>query len=296
MSDKYVIFHIDGGAGKSVLATAVVSSIKNFYPDRKLVVISAWPDIFLHNPLIYRVYKPGLCAYFYEDFIKNKDSIILKHDPYNSGEFINRSEHILDIWCNTFNIPNVCSKPQLFLTQREILNVSNMLAKQGPVLLIQSNGGSEGQNPNYSWARDFPISIIQDIVNTVYKNYNKIIHIRRQDQPQLENTISITDSLRNLMCYTYLSDKFILIDSFIQHVAAAFDKKSLVGWISNLPETFGHQCHVNIVPHIKPSFRHSIDSYMEEHDWTGRRLYECPYDDLDNLFDKQLFLNYLNYE
>jgi superfamily II DNA or RNA helicase len=49
------------------------------------------------------------------------------------------------------------------------------------------------------------------------------------------------------MCYTYLSDKFILIDSFIQHVAAAFDKKSLVGWISNLPETFGHQCHVNIV-------------------------------------------------
>ena len=65
--DKYVIFHIDGGAGKSVAATAVCTSIKEKYPEHKLVVVTAWPEVFLHNPKVYRVYKTGNFAYFYEE-------------------------------------------------------------------------------------------------------------------------------------------------------------------------------------------------------------------------------------
>ena len=36
--DKYVIFHIDGGCGKNIVATSVVKSIKATYPEHKLIV------------------------------------------------------------------------------------------------------------------------------------------------------------------------------------------------------------------------------------------------------------------
>jgi hypothetical protein len=294
MSNKYVIFHIDGGAGKSILATAVVESIKNFYPDRKIIVVTPYPEVFLHNTSIYRVYKSGLYAYFYDDFVKDKDSIILKHDPYNSGDFINKSKHLIDIWCDTFNIPSVTLIPKIFLTQRELYNAAKIINKQGPVMLIHSNGGGDNQDYDYSWARDLPISVAQDIVNSSKDKFNKILHIRRENQPKLENVTQVTDNLRNLFCYTFLADKLILIDSVIQHAAAAFNKKAAVGWIANSPNVFGHQCHVNIKPSSKPSFRHMVDSYFEDYDWVGRRLYECPYNDLDNLFDRQEFLNYLS--
>lgn len=40
--DKYVIFHAEGGHGKCVAATAVCRAIKKAYPDRKLIVVTAW--------------------------------------------------------------------------------------------------------------------------------------------------------------------------------------------------------------------------------------------------------------
>ena len=58
--DKYVIFHIDGGCGKNIVATSVVKSIKAAYPEHKLIVVTAWPEVFVHNPSIYRVYKLSL--------------------------------------------------------------------------------------------------------------------------------------------------------------------------------------------------------------------------------------------
>jgi hypothetical protein len=294
MSDKHVIFHIDGGAGKSIMATAVCTSIKAHYPDHKIVVVTAWPEVFLHNPDVYRVYKMGNFAYFYEDFVKDKNSVILRLDPYQSGEFINQSKHLIQIWCEMFNVPCVSTQPRLYLTQRELLNAAKIIDKKGPILLMQTHGGAEGGDGYYSWARDIPQSFAQGLVSISNKAFSKILHIRKENQPTLEGTVSITDNLRNLFCYVYFADKLILIDSMIQHVAAALQKPAAVAWIANTPKVFGYQLHHNIGPQQKPSYRHLIDSYMEECDWVGRRFYECPYDDIDNIFAQQPFVDYLN--
>lgn len=293
--DKYVIFHIDGGAGKSVAATAVCTSIKAHYPEHKLVVVTAWPEVFLHNPEIYRVYKMGNFAYFYEDFIKNKSSIILRTEPYHTEDFINRKKHLIEIWCDLFQIPCVSKQPRLFLTQRELINANKLLSKQGLILTFQTNGGGD-EKETYSWARDLPINFAQKLVNTSTTDFKKILHIRKENQPALEKTIQVTDGLRNLFCYVYLSDKLILIDSMIQHIAAALKKPAAVAWIANSPEVFGYPIHTNILPSQTPSFRHNIDSYLDEVDWVGRRHYECPYDDIDNIFSTQPFLSYLQKE
>jgi hypothetical protein len=284
--DKFVVFHIDGGCGKNIVATSVVKSIKATYPEHKLIVVSAWPEVFVHNPLIYRVYKFGVLPYFYDDYINNKDSVILRMEPYHSGDLLYRKKSLAEIWCDVFNIPCVDTKPEIFLTERELIFNQNKLQKDGPILLIQSFGGAENQGHPYSWSRDLPPPIAQEIVNELKDKFSKILHLRRDSQPALNGTIQLSDNFRNLFCYIALSDKILGIDSFVQHAAAAFNKKATVGWISNSPVVFGHTIHDNIIASGVESFRHRIDSYLESDDWTGGRFHECPYDNISNMFNK----------
>jgi hypothetical protein len=289
--DKYVIFHIDGGCGKNIAATAVVKSIKNAYPEHKLVVVTAYPEVFIHNPNIFRVYKFGALSYFFDDYINGRDTIVLRLEPYHTEDLLYHRKHLAQIWCDLFKIPCVTIKPEIFLTERELIFVEQKMQKTGPVLLVQTSGGAEQQGHPYSWSRDLPPHFAQTVINEVKDNFSKVLHIRRESQPALQNTISVTDNFRNLFCYVALSDKILGIDSFVQHAAAAFNKKATVGWISNSPTVFGYPIHTNIVASGFESFRHRIDSYLEKDDWTGGRFHECPYDDITNLFNKDHFIN-----
>ena len=81
-SDKYVVWHIEGGLGKNIAATALIEDVNKRYPDRKLVMVVSYPEIFLNNPHIHRVYRVGMTSYFYDDYINGKDTIIFRHEPY----------------------------------------------------------------------------------------------------------------------------------------------------------------------------------------------------------------------
>jgi hypothetical protein len=284
--EKYVIYHIDGGLGKNIAGTAVVKSIKKAYPEHKLIVVSAYPEAFIHNPNIHRIYKFGSLPYFYEDYVKNKDSVILRMEPYHSGDLLYKRKSLAEIWCDVFNIPCIDKKPEIFLTQRELMFAHQVVNKKGPLLLIQAFGGAENQNHAYSWSRDLPPLMTQEVVNSLKSHFEKIYLIGRQNQPTIEGTIKVTDNFRNLFCYIYFADKILGIDSFVQHAAAALSKKATVGWISNSPIVFGHEIHNNIVAKGGDSFRHKIDSYLESDDWVGGRFHECPYSDVNTIFDK----------
>lgn len=288
--EKYVIFHIDGGIGKNIIATAVIKSIVKSYPDYKVVVTTAYPEVFVNNPNVYRVYKLNCLQYFYDDYIKNKNSVILRGEPYYSEDFFYERKHLAQIWCDVFKIPCVTTKPEIFITPREYTYVLNNIKKDGPILLIHPFGGAENQNYSYSWSRDLPPDFSQNLVNELKPHFSKILHVGRDNQPILKDTIKITDNLRNLFCYIYLSDKIIGIDSFVQHAAAALNKKATVGWISNSPNVFGYPIHDNITPVELKTFRHKIDSYFQSDDWSGSRFYECPYDDLNSIFNKDTFI------
>jgi len=153
---QYTIFHIDGGCGKNIAATAVCKSIKAAYPEHKLIVVSAYPEVFLHNPIVHRVYKFGNLPYFYDDYINGKNSKIFRMEPYHSGDLLYKKKHLAQIWCDVFNIPCVTLKPEIHLTERELLFAQKNLQKEGPILLVQSSGGAEQQEHPYSWSRDLP--------------------------------------------------------------------------------------------------------------------------------------------
>ena len=54
---KYSIFHVQGGFGKHIAATAVAKCIKNNHPSRQLIVVGVWTEIFQNLPFIDRVYN-----------------------------------------------------------------------------------------------------------------------------------------------------------------------------------------------------------------------------------------------
>ena len=73
---KYSIFHLQGGIGKHIAATAIAQAIKANHPDRKLIVVCAYPDIFINLPYVHRVYTIGNTQYFYQEYVQGKDSIL----------------------------------------------------------------------------------------------------------------------------------------------------------------------------------------------------------------------------
>ena len=292
-TEKYVIFHIDGGTGKNIVATAVCTSIKAAYPDRKLIVVTAWPEVFLHNPDIHRVYRFGYLPYFYEDFIKDKDTKIFRTEPYHTEDILYRRKHLSEIWCDLFGIPCVTKQPVLYPTQRELMFTERSIQKEGPILLVQSSGGAEQQGHAYSWSRDLPPMFAQEVVESVKDQFSKVLQVRRDNQPAIEGAVQVSDNVRNLLMVVPFADKILGIDSLIQHAAAAYKKPAVVGWIANSPTVFGHDMHTNIEPVEQRSFRHFIDSYLEESDWVGSRFHECPYDDVNKIFDKDQFVEAL---
>jgi hypothetical protein len=281
---EYIVFQISGGIGKNVIATAVVRAMNMQYPDRKIVILTAHPDVWINNPRVYRVIQFGQTAYFYDDYIKDKDTLIFNHDPYGSPDAIYRKKHLSQIWCELYNIEFHGEKPEMFFTVLERDHVESFLNKTRPILIIQPFGGAQTNN-KYSWMRDIPPALAQRIVDE-FKNTHRVIQIKREDQIGLNGVEYLSNSPRILALALMFSDKRILIDSYMQHAAAALGLPSYVFWIGNSPTTFGYQIHKNITTNFEVgSTRNSL---YDPFDITGDpiQLATAP----NNLFDTDAVL------
>ena len=277
-----IIFQINGGIGKCVMATAVCEAIKKKYPDCKLIVVSGYADVFLNNPHVYRSYQYGGISYFYNEYIEGQQYKIFAHDPYVQTEYVEQKEHLIKTWCEMFDIPYNGEQPKIYLTGREIQFFSNKFTSDKPILLLQTNGGAQTEH-KYSWARDIPSSVAVKVIDHFKSDYN-IVHIRRDDQNQFDGTFGVTDTFRALCVLISMSSKRLLIDSFAQHVAASMSLPSTVCWICNSPQVFGYTMHKNILANpftTKPELR---NSYFGKFNIAGDLL-EFPYNNEDEIFD-----------
>jgi len=115
----YSIIEISGGIGKNIMATAVISGIKKTHPDREIIVITAYPGVFLNNPEVHRVFPFGKCPYFYEDYVKDKDVLFFCDEPYRSNGYLNQNQHLIKAWGDMLGIE--CDiTPKLYLNAREL--------------------------------------------------------------------------------------------------------------------------------------------------------------------------------
>ena len=286
MNKEYAIFHIEGGKGKNIASTGVIKCIKKKYPEKELIVVSPYPEVFINNPNIYRVFQTTHTPYFYEDYIKGKNTKIFAFDPYNSEDFILQKKNLIHCWCDMYNLPYENDFPELFFSYREQQIALNRFISKKPIMVIQTHGGTVNQAYPISWSRDLPLNIARDVVNHFCKDY-EILHIKREDQLAIENATPITlEDSRLLFLLIALSEKRLFIDSFAQHAAAALRKPSTVCWVSNNYNVFGYPIHHNITPEIGTNFVHHPTSYLYSCDWTGSNASECNYT-LENLYNPE---------
>lgn len=284
-----IIFQINGGIGKCVMATAVCEAIKKQYPDSKLVVVSAYSDVFLNNPYVDRAYNFGDVSYFYEEYIENqKDFKVFAHDPYVETNYLYQNESLIKTWCEMFGVRYDGEQPKIHLTARERRFFEQKFTADRPIMVMQTNGGAD-PNLKYSWARDLPYQTVVDVVNAFKDDY-LIVHMKREDQIAYENTIPVSDVFRGLVVLVSMSQKRLFIDSVGQHIAASLGLPSTVCWVVNSPEVFGYPMHDNIIANPfthKPELKRA---YLQKFNIAGD-LIEFPYNSENEVFHSKVIID-----
>lgn len=299
MTYDYIIVHIEGGLGKHIAATAVVQGVAEYYNESKVIVVCSFPEVFLWNPNAHRVYVHGSTTYFYDDYIKNKNTLVLKHNPYDCTNHIYKRQSLIESWFEVFGIPYSGQQPTMYTNFKfEDIAVSKFYRSK-PIMVIHTNGGPYDASDNYdknlisSWTRDIPTAVANNVIQT-YKDKYHIFQICKSKQNVLTDAEAIVTPTYNQELFNLLrlSEKRLLIDSSLQHAAAALKLPSTVLWVGTDPKVFGYDIHNNITPKIDTPTNHkNIKAYLYDYELYGDPI-QCPYPSSD-LFDTEMIIGSL---
>jgi hypothetical protein len=297
-NDKYLIFHVEGGLGKNVASTAVVTHLKMKYPERKIVVVCSYPEVYLNNENVYRVYRVGVTPYFFDNYINGKDTLVFRKEPYYENNHIMRKTSLFETWFNMYGIQydrkNI--KPYIPMNSMQKTHI-NEWKRQKPLLVIQTNGGpvaKDMQPHSFAWTRDMPAMVAHEIVKQAGSKYH-IIQICRQNSYRLADHVERVDkNMSNFQLFALLlaSSKRALIDSCLQHAAAAYSLSSTVIWVGTDPKMFGYDIHSNVSAQMPSGNVKLVDSYLFDFDFNGT-YHEFPYFENDIIVDTKKVLNSL---
>jgi len=282
-----IIFQINGGLGKSVMATAVCHAIKTKYPENELIVISSYPDVFINNPNVNKCISHNEIKYFYKDYISGGDFLYFGQEPYLENSYIKQEKNLIETWCELFNLPVTKLQGEMFLTNREMEFYIRKHDIRKPVMILQTSGASGEML--YNWTRDIPQGLTRAIINYYKKEY-QILHVRKENQISYEDTTPFLDNIRAIAVMMAISDKRIMMDSSCQHIAAALDKPSNVLWIGTSPNIFGYEIHNNIVANPETKIVSLTNSFLTKYDLVGN-ISDFPYNNEREMFDVEQVLN-----
>lgn len=276
-----IILNIQGGLGKSIMATAVVEAIKKNYPNSYLIVITHFKEVFLNNPNVNQVMTHVEQNGIYAKYIHDSDTLFMVQDPYGTSDFLNNKKHLIEIWCEMNGIKYKGEQPKLFFKKAEEQYYGLEYNSDKPIIAFQSNGGS-GEIP-YNWVRDIPYDLMNKIIQDFKGEYN-FFHIKSPQQPAFQDTVQVHNGYRSVAFLLKMAKHLILIDSFAQHMAHAMNKKANVFWIGTNHKVFGYDKHNNILAN---DFTRPI--YLDHPNYQPISLTEpihtIPFNDLNEIFN-----------
>ena len=288
MAKKYSLFHVQGGFGKHIAATAVAKCIKNNHPSRELILTAVYTEIYQNLPFVDRVYQLGNTSYYYQTYVEDMDSLIFANEPYFTTDHVNKKLPLIQTWSKMYGLKYKGEMPQItfnHLQKKIAKNFWTTRANGKPIMVIQTNGGLLNEQRPYLWARDMPIALAQKLVDHYEKDYH-IFQITKPAGEVLDGVEVIKDPMSNMELVSVLlqSEKRILIDSCMQHAAAALKMPSVVLWNGTSPKVFGWDMHTNIQAR-KPAKFKLPNSVFFDFDFIGVEA-EYPYVDEDEeIFD-----------
>jgi hypothetical protein len=290
---KNLIVVSEGGVGKVICSTAVVKRLAEEFPEKKIIVITGYPDIFLYNPNVYKCFNFGNPLYFYDDYV-NPESFVIKVEPYTEYGYMFQSKHIIDTWCEMIGIERKGAMPEMFFMDNELGSSKAYVDKitnggKKKFIMLQWIGGLIPQ------AKD-EIALIDALGRmhrrslskpTAQKLANKLIArdyvvgvVQHENFPELDGTTKLffpNAPVRGVIALLKHAEGFIGIDSFLHHASLIFNKKGVVVWGGTNPKKLGYDCHTNLTKEVcKTPFCHRPDSYVFDSTSIGS-IWNCPY-------------------
>jgi len=288
----YTVFESVGDAAKDLMGTAVVSALKKAQPEREIVVVTLHPEVWLHNPAVHRVYRLGSMAYFYDDFVKDKDVLILRHDPYTTTDYLYSRKHLIEIWCDLCKVPYNGELPNLHFTWREREAAQKLTTSNKPLFFIHATTSADQKLPTF-WAKDIPIALAQAVVNEMNKRGYQTVQLRDPHHPMLGGASTLDFNLRQTLCAIQFAKKRLFVDSFASQTAAAFGLPAVIAYVTGDPKLTGYKTEKSLkaLEHLNKEGMKSveklaeyIDSYKEGYDIAGAmRMSPFPLESLFSL-------------
>lgn len=235
-----ILLGIEGGVGKGIAATGAVRVAHE--NGHEVDVITAWPDVWIGNPHVNKVYDWNKIEYM-SKFIQGYEQVYFD-EPYKNTQFLLDGLDITGTYNYILNGVSEPVKPEVYLNKAEHMAIQTVLKDiEKPIMVVQTNGGT---NTGYAWNRDLPLEEAVEILNNFTEEY-EIIHLRGNGQLEIAGVKHTGDlNLRQSLVVLAMSEKRLLIDSVFQHAAAAMDLPSTVLWVQTEPQKFGYELHSNI--------------------------------------------------
>jgi hypothetical protein len=217
---KGIVVNISGGMGKCIIFTAVAKCFKQQYPERELIVVSGFPEVFVNNPNVDGNY-PFATPELWKRFFGNPQYKSFNHDPYLEDSWVkNEKMHLTRIWCKLLGVKCTGTDPELFFSAPEVDELNMMIQVNKPLCVVQSSGGA---NPaSRSWTRN-PNREELDAYLERYLESHYIIHLGLPETPPLNNVHQRIENLnrRQAISLIYYAHTFVGIDSYGLHARAA---------------------------------------------------------------------------
>lgn len=240
-----LILSFQGGIGKHILATSMIRWAREKFPDKKIMVVSAYPEIFEYNPHIYRNLTLNQ-PYLFEDYIKNNDFRV--GEPYSLHEYYRDADkmHITKLYPKAYGFNEYNENPQteIFLTEGEKAEARQFLGIGAPVITIQASGGvAPGQDFGKkidSVQRDMPYAMGNLIVEEILRRGFRLLQVRSATEPELPRTIQLQARFRGFISIASQAVGHIGIDSSMMHATAVFKKPMLIFWSQTHVDNLGY--------------------------------------------------------
>ena len=284
---KNIVFIVTGGIGRNIMATAVIRNLKKTYPDKRVIVIAGFPDIFLKNPHIHRLFGASNPVYFYEDYIKDSQSVVLNVEPYQHSDYIYKRKHFTECWAEMCGITLDSIYPEVFITNAELeLAEAFMQRFDKDLVMCQFEGGKvpEGKEDekrliarNAMYRRAIPEKIQKEISDAIGLLNYRVGVVAHENQYAPAGADRISYPVRAMIALVPFAKQIVCVDSFLQHAAACFKKKAIVTWAGTSPVTLGYDCHVNLRRSVCDTPEcHRPNSYLFDIEPSGYQ-WECPW-------------------
>jgi len=260
MSESKIAVKVEGGVGKHIAFTATLPKLKEKYDE--IILISAYPEVFIGNDNVWR--NLGFNhPYLYEDYLK--EVRVISSEAYLTDDYRFKKSHLIEAYSAILDVKYTKNMlPEVFIQDNEEEAFKEQFLKgtiqDKEYIVVQIAGGTSYYTPQMVGqklikSRDYPKELAKQFCLDFMKKYPNIVIVqvglpteyKLNSEPELAQVLYMTNlTSRAFFPVIEHCKTFVVIDSFLSHISAAFKKKGIVLWGGTNPKNLGYEHNVNV--------------------------------------------------